>query len=105
MATIAERVAAGMALLDEKAPGWVSRINLGHLALGSCDRCVLGQVFGYYDDGLVVLDFDPDYEGGEEFGFESNVEPYEDLTAEWVRQISARLATPAPAATDGGDRS
>jgi hypothetical protein len=44
MATIAERVARGAALLDEREPGWWQRIDLDRLDLGSPCRCVLGQL-------------------------------------------------------------
>lgn len=80
-----------MALLDVAIPGWHSSIDLKTLSLSSCNRCVLGQVYGYYDDGLEVLGFDPHYDGGGEFGFESEGESYADLTAEWDRQIRAAL--------------
>jgi hypothetical protein len=44
MSTIAERVARGAALLDEREPGWWERIDLGRLDLSSPCRCVLGQL-------------------------------------------------------------
>lgn len=40
-----ENVARGIALLDEKQPGWFNRIDLEELNLGSCFKCVLGQLF------------------------------------------------------------
>lgn len=45
MTTIAERVAAGVAWLDQNRPGWVQRINLDTLDLGDPCQCVLGQEF------------------------------------------------------------
>ena len=54
-ATVAERVARGAALLDEKVPGWRERINLDTFAISSCERCILGQVYGYYATGLGEL--------------------------------------------------
>lgn len=42
-----ERVAAGVALLDEKGPeGWRERINLDTLDINSLAGCILGQIYG-----------------------------------------------------------
>ena len=49
---LAERVAAGAALLDERAPGWRAKIDLAVLDLDSDSGCILGQVFGGYVAGL-----------------------------------------------------
>jgi hypothetical protein len=45
VATVEERVAAGVQLLDEKVPGWRDKIEAGQLSLASCVDCVIGQVF------------------------------------------------------------
>ncbi len=45
-------VAKGIALLDEKQPGWRERINLSALDMGHCGQCILGQVFGDYEIGV-----------------------------------------------------
>jgi hypothetical protein len=46
------RVAAGAAFLDERMPGWAEWIDLDSLSLmDDCD-CVLGQLSGYYRDGV-----------------------------------------------------
>ncbi len=47
-----DAVARGMALLDEKVPGWRERIELRDLDMTDCQLCVLGQIFGDYMDGL-----------------------------------------------------
>lgn len=39
------RVARGVALLDERVPGWWERVEVLGLHMGSTCRCVLGQVF------------------------------------------------------------
>ena len=52
---LAERVAAGAALLDERAPGWRAKIDLAVLDLDSDTSCILGQVFGGYVAGLERL--------------------------------------------------
>jgi hypothetical protein len=55
-----DAVARGVALLDEKVPGWRERIKLGELALQDCRRCVLGQVYGHFERGCLALDLDED---------------------------------------------
>jgi hypothetical protein len=44
VSTVAERVAAGAAWLDEREPGWEGRIDLDALSLGDSCKCVLGQL-------------------------------------------------------------
>lgn len=46
------RVAAGIALLDARRPGWEQQIDLGRLNIGSPKLCVLGQLYGLYSDGV-----------------------------------------------------
>lgn len=48
--SVLELVAAGAAWLDERVPGWWQRINLDALRMKSCEWCVLGQVFGHFDE-------------------------------------------------------
>lgn len=49
------RVARGAALLDVQRPGWEDEIDLSYLNLGDPDRCVLGQTYGGYRNGLQNL--------------------------------------------------
>lgn len=39
-------VAQAAQLLDRDLPGWYDRIDLDDLDLGSCSRCIIGQVYG-----------------------------------------------------------
>lgn len=107
--TIAERVARGAALLDEKLPGWDKDINLDRLDLSSSCRCVVGQLFVSnrlarvarllgetltpYAGGLITLGLGLDGEDYD-YGFDKADEAgnYELLTAEWERLILARRA-------------
>lgn len=67
---LAERVARGAALLDEKRPGWAAEIAIDRLAMQECDSCILGQTYGHYLDALEVLGFDrPPTLGASHFGF------------------------------------
>lgn len=58
MTDYAAAVAAGIAKLDAEKPNWRDLINVDSLRLESCDVCVLGQVFGDYEDGKSYLDID-----------------------------------------------
>lgn len=96
--TVAERVAAGAALLDEKMPGWHARIRLPELNLGSECQCVLGQVYGHYLTGLKALWPEREFES-RACGFmwlydpetgDEDADDIEALDAEWRRVIEAR---------------
>jgi hypothetical protein len=115
VSTIAERVAAGAAWLDEHEPGWVDRIDTDRLDLSSRCRCVLGQLEMPL---LAAADADDAFEIGVErrqlsiyttslLGFdrcpwglpiqtyaETEAE-YDQLTAAWRELIATRRATPA----------
>lgn len=66
-----EEIARGMALLDDQEPGWYKKISLKELALGSTSYCVLGQVYGDFDDGIRQL-----FDGDEHDGVYSETGPY-----------------------------
>jgi len=97
-------VEKGMALLDEKQPGWMHFINLASLDLGNSVSCVLGQIYGTYGEGLDHVFgsdsdvFDVQYQdhgfvlhedgmGGIETGVE-----YDHLTSVWHDQIEYWVA-------------
>jgi hypothetical protein len=44
-----------VALLDARFPNWRGAFNPVALNMAAYDRCVLGQVFGDYREGFVVL--------------------------------------------------
>ena len=106
MNDIAERVAKGAALLDERQPGWPRWVNVATLDVDDCWRCPLGQVFGGYGSGVVALNLS-DHETivhgfagtHDEAGDDLPVSDEElaALTAEWARVIAGRQAGGAPA--------
>lgn len=55
MDSVEARVARGAALLDEKRPGWERKIDLAVFALDDGCKCVVGQLFGDYIDGIGLL--------------------------------------------------
>jgi hypothetical protein len=81
------RVLRGAMVLDEHAPGWHQRIDLEKLDISSPFRCVLGQVFGHYIEGLVSLNMG----ASQPFGFAATA--YDEnpaLTGLWRALISQR---------------
>lgn len=46
--TVTERVANGVRLLNSFYPGWERNVDVDTLKISSCQRCVLGQLGGYY---------------------------------------------------------
>jgi hypothetical protein len=90
-----ERVARGVAFLDEHAPGWRDKVEINDLRMQDSCRCVLGQVFndedggesrGYYwasDKWLLA--------GGQaaRLGFDAGYGmPFEALQAAWLEELA-----------------
>ncbi len=73
-------VQAGIELLNSEKPGWRNLVDLNTLRLESCDVCVLGQVFGSFDNGLEELGIDS-YES-KDYGFNTDYSMQE-LTQAW----------------------
>lgn len=95
-----ERVALGVAWLDEKCPDWRTRIDPMTLNLESPLRCVLGQVFAeergdytagyYYALGVFLPDMDKmeRYTWAQRHGF-ANTEPgVRLLREEWIAELT-----------------
>lgn len=85
----------GAELLDEVRPGWAIEIDLTTLDMASADYCVLGQLYGEYDDGLFELELTGNEQS--ENGFNSPdwanfTESCRVLTPLWKAQIATRLA-------------
>lgn len=52
---VEERVADGVAFLDEYDLTWREGVDPETLDIADCHRCVLGQLFGDYGEGLSAL--------------------------------------------------
>lgn len=109
--TIQDRVARGVALLDERSPGWVNKVSLNKLNMWSSADCIVGQVLGNYCAGIRVLGLDT--KGAANHGFQADLgtritlpappalldlvaRDYTALTAEWRRVITIlQQETPA----------
>ncbi len=91
------RVGRGVELLDREAPGWWERVELGALELTSCTGCVVGQLFGHYEQGLACLGV---WRRGHEYGFAlpsfsgelDSTETWAELTEIWHEIILNRRA-------------
>lgn len=76
---MAEAVARGVALLDDKRPGWWQKIDVAELEMDDCSQCVLGQLFQRATNSVSVLEYGRAYGDGlgalgivdgREFGFD-----------------------------------
>lgn len=107
---VQKRVDKGAQLLDETYPTWASLIDTERLDIRDECRCVLGQVYGSYSDGLDRLfgepmanemdelserhgfDTEPDERDGE-YSIEDVYRwQYRELTRAWANQVEARTA-------------
>jgi hypothetical protein len=81
---------AGAEFLDEEYPDWQTMIDLNDLDMNDCTHCILGQMYGYYGDGLRALDVRA--ESTCKLGFDtSQSDAYEDLGRGWHHEVLARL--------------
>ena len=91
---IVEFVEKGVELLDKARPDWYKEIDMEAFYISSCQQCILGQLFGNYTDGTIVLDVsDHAYEHG--FDIPSTLSTddgvyFEYLQREWEGQIEQR---------------
>jgi hypothetical protein len=99
MDTVTERVARGVALLDERNPGWwrtdapvAAYIEPEILDIGSCGRCVLAQLYGSYFLGSRSLGLTGVVSRAERGFARTDGPSFADLTTEWKRVITGRRA-------------
>lgn len=106
MSDVAERVAKGVELLDDKVPGWRDRVN-ATVSVASTSNCILGQLYGNYWTGTRRLGIGGFFGSGADYGFNGKIfthdgmlvlvsyaEDCENLTEEWHRVLG--FETPAP---------
>lgn len=95
---VSDKVDAGARLLDGFTPGWENRIDLDQLRLDNACKCILGQLFDWYWDGLKELstharDFTVDdaIRHGFTLDEEEQCEPaWSELTEDWHTLIQGR---------------
>lgn len=103
MTTATQAAAKGAALLDEEIPGWADRIDLPTLDLGSCTRCVLGQLFSSgrsgweapYALGLHHLSLSVREAVGHGFTTNSAEVTWPQLGEAWADEVLRRQRVPA----------
>lgn len=78
-------VKRGMELLDKVKPGWRDEIRVDYLDFYCTCRCVLGQVFGYYYDGLKKLRLE--HRDAVKYGFSARLDEYPDLQSAWENAL------------------
>lgn len=107
--TVETRVALGAALLDERMPGWVDRVEVLTLDMSSSCRCVLGWVYAAPEEegltafgvGVRELGLDsPEIQSAHGFDrlyglvWEAATSDFEALRIEWIRVIESRRVSP-----------
>lgn len=55
MQRVQKRVRKGTELLDRYYPDWYWNVDPDSIAIMSCTKCVLGQLYGHYQVGLIRL--------------------------------------------------
>lgn len=101
-----EEVKNAALYLDKNHPGWFYQVNKDELEMGSCIKCIIGQVFGieFGNDaewGFIISKIfgDPnnfglewDYPKSIEIlGFSARVFAFTDLEPYWKQEIQERL--------------
>lgn len=84
------QIAKGMALLDQKRPGWETEINLNRLDISHCYHCVLGQIYGEFAYGINTLEIEEDAARFYGFAYPNSMQ-WDQLTNEWRAAIAQRL--------------
>ena len=84
-------VAQGAKLLDDRVPNWREEIDIDKLNMGSCLRCVLGQIYGEYEDGIDALNLDRTKDEDLKHGFDAIGSYGQDIIREsWIAEINKR---------------
>lgn len=97
-----DRVARGAGFLDGHFPGWTRRVTLARLRIGHNTDCLLGQLFGAYDEAKTrtlapMLPGNTDMDvWAYEHGFIGGTVH---LRQAWVTEVNARRAARAMQAT------
>lgn len=87
---IEDRVARGVAILDERVPNWRAKVNAARLRIESSCDCVLGQINGTFSTGLdlvydaathreLYVDYDNSY-----LGYDAITLPKRDARRQWA---------------------
>jgi hypothetical protein len=89
-----ERIANGVAWLDEHHPGWADQIDLDTFRMESCTQCVAGQLDIWYSE--IVTGYQKGLDRARRLGMYAgsgspeDQQTYRELEAEWRRVIEER---------------
>lgn len=93
-----ERIQLGIQFLDAHQIDWSSHINLDRLDLSQEKECVLGQIFGDYEDAIENLGIHPRI--ARQMGFEGSITiSNKRLTRLWKKVIIELFSLPENATT------
>jgi hypothetical protein len=95
---IGERVAAGAGLLDRHEPRWWRQVDPARLDLADPALDVLGQLYGQFEVGLVILGEPDPVACGFDLDASDADADYPLLTAAWQQAIGQRRASAEEAA-------
>lgn len=84
----------GMDLLDRKMPGWENSIDLDALSIQNVQKCVCGQLFSSYAEGLQEL-------GVRASAWRHGFVGGQGVTEAWKREILARRMRQIDVVLDG----
>jgi hypothetical protein len=97
-------VRCGKQYLDENFPDWRDQVNASRLDMSSGTQCILGQVFGEYDDGIRLIyqhemeklgeEIDPimgNSDWARNHGFIDNGATYQALDEVWLLALEGEL--------------
>jgi hypothetical protein len=90
---VTKAVQRGRDLLDAMAPGWANRIDTIDLDMGADNHCILGQLFGGYEEGKQALGLANDDIAAHHGFYATNemcsryTEPYKRMTMIWRKLL------------------
>ena len=90
-----KEVKAGAELLDSVRPGWWNEIDIEELKMSHPYRCILGQLYKEYVNGISELWSDgklPNLSGEKENGFLPDLEDLVRTRSAWIKEINNRRA-------------
>lgn len=81
----------GAAFLDEETPGWASRVDVKHFDMAEGYGCVLGQLYGGYENAISIFDWWQEPHTPAKLGFDHcDAYNYTQLNRAWVRMVFVR---------------
>ena len=91
-----EKVAAGAAFLDKSGPEqWRSRVWISKLRLADTEKCILGQLYGFYWTAVETLNLTRGQQSelgfiywGDDEHFRNDETAWDNLHTAWVEELT-----------------